>query len=378
MTMRAITVLVWLCLFAGPAQAAEPDYTKDPVLMVHGYFLGEVGSWTWLKTRLVEGGWPEDYLFSLQFANVFGCSPQHGYEIAAKVQEVLAATGREKVDILAHSMGGVDARYYIKFLCGYHFVNDFVSLAGAHQGTTVGCLDPINCGGAASCVGLGDDAWMQNDFLKELNICDMTPWDDIKYTSIWSEFDEIILPASNSILDGAVNIEVNSVVEHALILVSEEAAGYVMAALDGAGSNDNIPTANPPCVELCEVDPGPEPEPEAGPELGPDVISVPEPMPEPVPEVIEQTHDLAVAETTVDLPGPGPEKQGPDLVPIETVGDTTTSTETAQPKVYSHIPAKPRDGGCAAHPRGSSSTAFLLLFLMVCLCSVRSRRAPLR
>ena len=342
MIRETLIAAICVVLTPAPVRAGEPDFTKDPVVLVHGYFLGEVGSWTWLKSRLVDAGWPEEYLFSFKFDNVFGCNPQHGYEIAAKVQEALASTGRDKVDILAHSMGGVDARYYIKFLCGYKYVNDFVSLAGAHQGSTVGCLDPINCGGAATCVGPQENAWMQNESLKEINICDMTPWDDIKYTSIWSEFDEIVLPASNSVLDGAMNVEVNSVVEHALILVSEEAAGYVMAALDGAGSNDNIPTANPPCVELCEEEPGPDTADVSEPVL------VPEPVPESAPEVVEQGTDLPGVGITLDLTAASPEKPGPDLMPPETAGESIAADKTEQPKVFSHIAAEPRAGGCDA------------------------------
>ncbi len=60
---RALTIS--LLLFSLPARA-DPDYSKDPVVMVHGYFLGEFASWAWMTSRLEEAGWPPEYLYSFQ------------------------------------------------------------------------------------------------------------------------------------------------------------------------------------------------------------------------------------------------------------------------------------------------------------------------
>ena len=236
---------------AQPQGDVQPDYAKDPVLFVHGYFLGQVGSWTWLKAALADAGWPEEYLMSFQFDSVFGCNPGHAQELKAKADELMATTGRDKIDIVCHSMGCLDSRYYIKHLCGYQHVRDLVSIAGANQGSVLACTEPISCGAEQMCVGPTGDAWMQNAFLKELNWCDMTPGEEIRYTAIWTPLDEIIVPAENCQLDGAVNIKVSSIVGHGLILSSPETLGYVIPALDGSGSNDNMPTAEPPCYDVC-------------------------------------------------------------------------------------------------------------------------------
>jgi triacylglycerol esterase/lipase EstA (alpha/beta hydrolase family) len=51
------------------------------------------------------------------------------------VEALLKATGATKVDILAHSMGSLNSRWYIKFLGGETKVDDWVSFGGPNHGT---------------------------------------------------------------------------------------------------------------------------------------------------------------------------------------------------------------------------------------------------
>ena len=53
------------------------------------------------------------------------------------VNQVLAATGAHKVDIVGHSQGGMMPRYYIKNLGGASKVNTLVGLAPSNHGTTL-------------------------------------------------------------------------------------------------------------------------------------------------------------------------------------------------------------------------------------------------
>ncbi len=258
-----VVLVALMCLGLPLPLYGNPDYSKNPVLMIHGYFLGAVPTWAWMENRLREAGWPSEYLYKIEFQSGVGCNPSHGHEIAGMVQLIRMQTGRDKIDLLAHSMGALDARYYIKFLCGYRYVENVVMIAGANRGTMTACLDLITCGAKQMCVGPGDNAWKNNPFLLELNSCDMTPGDQVRYTSIWTPFDEIINPSSNSILDGARNIRLNSLLEHATILLSQETLGHVIEGLNGGGWNNNIPEGPEPCHVDCSppawMDPGPEP-----------------------------------------------------------------------------------------------------------------------
>jgi len=298
-----------LCTAAPVTAASPPDYTKDPVLMVHGYFLDGVASWTWMKAGLVDAGWPEEYVQSFTFDSVVGCNPGHAQELKAQADALMQKTGRDRFDIVCHSMGCLDSRYYIKYLCGYQHVKDFVSIAGANKGSVVACADPISCGAAQMCVGPADEAWMQNPFLLDLNFCDMTPGQDTLYTAIWTPLDEIVVPQENATLDGAVNIEVQSLVGHGLILSKPETLSYVIPALDGAGSNDNAPLAAPPCVSLCEA---------------------------PVADPIEPAPDADMADAVAWPVEPAPDAAGSDVV-----SDDLLFTEgSSAPEVFSDTAAQ--------------------------------------
>ena len=372
---RALTIS--LLLFSLPARA-DPDYSKDPVVMVHGYFLGEFASWAWMTSRLEEAGWPPEYLYSFQFKNVFGCNPDHGWELKTVVDKALAETGAERVDILCHSMGCVDSRYFIKFLCGYQQVRDYVSIAGAHKGSVMGCLEPFSCGAEAMCVGPTDGAWMQNEALMSLNWCDITPGKKIKYTSIWSPLDEIIIPQENSIIEGALNLKLQALAEHALILANEETATYVIDGLNGGGKNDNLPVAAPPCVTLCEEPDQPWP-------TGPDTVDQSPEVVEGFPDVVEAgpdvndgadyevitdasqpepaTGDIPAADPPAELTSWTKDGRGP---PTEPGTDSSRHYAADPPGTSTPLHSLPvRESGCTAGNPGPGPLALLLLLLLL-------------
>lgn len=325
-------LLLLLTLQPGLAEAA--DYTKDPVLLVHGYFVGDTATWFSIKSRLIDDGWPEEYLYEAGFENVVGCNPEHGLELAAKVQQMLAETGKDKVDILAHSMGAIDTRYYIKFLCGYKYVRDVVMLGGANKGTIIACAEPISCGADSMCVGNDEGDWVDNTFLLSLNSCDMTPGDGIKYTSVWSSWDEIIIPQENSIIDGALNHKLDAWgVGHGGLLLNGEAYEWAKVGLDGGGTNDNVPTGVGPCYTVCE-DP-----------VNPDSA---EPVVEPVDDIIEQEEVIEPSDLVElsDLTADVVEDQAspsdlayPDLTPADIADQASPSDFTSDTSLSDHSAA---------------------------------------
>ncbi|MBM4372161.1 MAG: hypothetical protein FJ098_10935, partial [Deltaproteobacteria bacterium] len=321
MTPRILWPALLLALASG-ARAA--DYAKDPVLMVHGYFLPDFATWASIEAKLIDDGWPPEYLFGQTFDSVVGCNPNHAEAIAESVQMIREATGRDRVDLVAHSMGALDCRYYIKYLCGYRYVKDVVMLAGANHGSVMACLEPFSCGAEQMCIGLGDEAWKDNPFLADLNACDETPGDDLRYTSIWTEFDEIIVPQEGSILPGALNHELDSFAEHGAILLNDEAYQWVKTGLNGGGLNEVLPDGAGPCVIPCEEPPEPSPEPVEPP---PDVLEAP-------PEVLEtDSEEVEAYSDPRDGPSsPDPDRTGetPPLHPAE-VGAGDGAAAAADP-----------------------------------------------
>jgi len=357
---RPASLLLALVILCSSSPLSAADYAKDPVLMVHGYFLPDFATWASIEGKLVDDGWPAEFLFGQTFDSVVGCNPSHGEAVAASVDMIREVTGRDKVDLLTHSMGGLDCRYYIKYLCGYKYVKDVVMLAGANHGSVIACLDPLSCGAEQMCIDSGD-AWADNPFLADLNACDATPGDEILYTSIWTEFDEIIVPQEGSELPGAVNHELDSFAAHGTILLSDEAYQWVKAGLDGGGANDVGPDGEGPCVTVCEdpAEPGPETV-EATPdvaELDADVVETVETV-ETVEEICAENLDVPPEITASDSAGAEVEISGDGLVE-DGLGPGEDSGPTGP--VY-HLPAA-KSGGCGVGAATGGSIWWLLLLL---------------
>lgn len=90
--------------------------TKYPILLVHGVFFRDrryFNYWGRIPQELKRKGAVLDYGNQQSAASVAEC----GKELAEKIREMVAARGCEKVNIIAHSKGGLDARYAIS-CCG--------------------------------------------------------------------------------------------------------------------------------------------------------------------------------------------------------------------------------------------------------------------
>jgi pimeloyl-ACP methyl ester carboxylesterase len=60
-----------------------------------------------LKERLVRDGWADQEVVPIEFEDPVGSSLDHAKELDEALQAVLAATEARRVDIVAHSMGGL-------------------------------------------------------------------------------------------------------------------------------------------------------------------------------------------------------------------------------------------------------------------------------
>lgn len=256
MCLWAVGTFAWFLMLIPLKTLADQsaDYSRTPVLMVHGWFVIDnagIATWASMKKKLVADGWPEEYIMTPTFKDVRGCDPEHAEEIASWVQELRLRTGAEKIDIVAHSEGGLNSLYYIKYLCGFQYVRKLVALSGAFHGTLVACLDPISCGAKEMCIASGPEGWKENEVLKGLLSCDETPGDTL-YTTIWSPWDEIIIPQEGSILQGAEVIQVQTpMTGHGGVLMSDETYSYVRDALLYGGANADGPHYE--CLSHCDI-----------------------------------------------------------------------------------------------------------------------------
>jgi triacylglycerol lipase len=183
-------------VFAGGAARQSEASHHNPVLFVHGY-TSNAAAWDTMKARFLADGWESNYLYAYTFSSTKS-NALIAQDVATRVNEIKAATGAAKVDIIAHSMGSLSSRYYLKNLGGTANVDDWVSLGGPNHGTTwaYGCFFFSPC----------NQMLPGSSFLNALNSGDETPG-AVTYGTWWSPCDELINPDTSVILSGATNTQ---------------------------------------------------------------------------------------------------------------------------------------------------------------------------
>lgn len=159
---------------------------KQPILLVHGYMMR---GWTliYIKKRLQIDGWENVYTWSYipHFKNI----PYYAEQLKNKADEIIKETDQRKIVLIGHSMGGLLARYYIEHLKGKSYVERLITLGTPHHGTQLWSFILSPC---------GKEMRPESDFLRKLKAIP----DDIKTLSIYSSFDELVLPYQSSKLKG--------------------------------------------------------------------------------------------------------------------------------------------------------------------------------
>lgn len=169
----------------------------NPILFVHGW-AGDAGAWDEMKAAFINDGWDPNILFAYTFADTgasVGQNVENAQEIAGWVEQILAQTGADKVDLISHSMGGLSTRYYIKYGEGINTVDDYVCLDSPQHGSTLARF-------------IGGDFTPDSQLITDLNTGDETPGGvlpddgpvhipgDITYTAIYAT-------DQTGVLDGA-------------------------------------------------------------------------------------------------------------------------------------------------------------------------------
>jgi triacylglycerol esterase/lipase EstA (alpha/beta hydrolase family) len=203
----AFVAAMVLCVAAAiPATASA----QDPILFVHGW--SESASlWSTMIKNFEKDGYPKSYLSAYSYNTSTSNKTLAETEVKSHVESLLKATGASKVDIIAHSMGSLNTRWYVKFVAGgQEKVDDWVSLGGPNHGTEVANI----CFGTTC-----NEMKIGSTFLKELNAGDETPG-TVNYGTWWSPCDEFINPDESVVLSGATNTK-TACMSH-LSLVSDE------------------------------------------------------------------------------------------------------------------------------------------------------------
>ena len=206
--VAALTGATMLASGAHPVRGAS----LPPVLLVHGWGSSPAALRT-MEARLVRDG---------RTVHAIALPGQDNVVNARAIRAFVAARHLRRVDVVAHSMGGLSSRWWVKFLRGSISVEHYVSLGTPQYGLVPTCVLPLDEGGQM-CPG--------SAFLRRLNAGDDTQG-ATRYTSISSRTDGIV-PAASSRLDGGACLVTDRGVTHRELVTDGRVYRQVVQALNG-------------------------------------------------------------------------------------------------------------------------------------------------
>lgn len=229
-----------LLLAAVVATACQPAPTpgNDPVIVVAGTFSPGFANEV-IANRLRGDGY-NTTIFQLPTLGTQNIATT-SQALCAKIDAVKAQTGAAKVDLVAHSQGGLVARDCVKNYGGKNKVDTVVMLGAPNYGTALANLATGVTLGTCLSITACKQMAVGSSYLNSLNAGPdvISP---VKYVNIYTALDEVVFPAGNAAMkDGATNVKVQSqcplrVVGH-LGLIAD---GTVYSGVADALANRNV------------------------------------------------------------------------------------------------------------------------------------------
>ena len=192
------------------------SFSRNPVLLIHGIFR-KSGIFHKMSAYLAQLGWS---VYTLNLSPHWGNASID--ELAQQIADYIDKTfaPEQHLDIVGLSMGGLVTRYYLQRLGGINRVQRFIAISSPHSGTWMaytlwgkGCIQ-MRPGSA---------------FLEDLNR-DAALLEKLNFTSIWTDWDFIIVPASSSQISAAKEVKL-SVFAHAMMARHSSSLKAVAEAL---------------------------------------------------------------------------------------------------------------------------------------------------
>jgi len=195
---------------------------RRPVLLVHGW-LGTRGAMLLLEHRLKRDGFPV-FSVDLGIPNVKDIRLS-ARQVCEKVERLNKRLGLEKIDILAHSMGGLISLWGLKHLELAQYVHRLVTIGTPFHGTLL-------AGVALPVFGLwGRSLWQMlpnSPLIKALHEGPLPA--DVPIHCLAARNDKLA-PVNSATLDGAHNILVER--GHASLVTSESVYKRIRSVLEG-------------------------------------------------------------------------------------------------------------------------------------------------
>lgn len=139
--MRYTSIILLILILAGCSSLPEiidkECATRYPILLVHGLGVRDdmlsLESWSHIPDTLRAHG----ATVYLSYQNAFDSHEQNARIIQKKILEILHENQCEKVNIIAHSKGGIESRYVISQLHMAPYVASLTTLHTPHRGSAL-------------------------------------------------------------------------------------------------------------------------------------------------------------------------------------------------------------------------------------------------
>jgi hypothetical protein len=252
--------------------SCEPNRRHpDPVILVHGLAANRTVNFPTLSPFLANKGF-------CVFALTYGTRPEvnpPGYQpggllrmqkSARKLKRfaarVLRRTGAEQIDVVGHSEGSLMPNWWVKYLGGDAKVDDYIGITPLWGGTNLAGLGSIDAIGRT--LGASSVAYSVlepfcascrqflsgSSFMERMNADGGPRVPGVDYTMIMTRNDELVIPYSSGVMEGANNVVVQDVCdldqsEHLSIAFDPITAYTILNELDPAD-----PPRPVPCVPV--------------------------------------------------------------------------------------------------------------------------------
>ena len=180
-----------------PLGATDPDPhptpegvpERAPVLLIPGYAVNRACLF-FLATYLRQRGFP--WVWAINNRPYSTSIPEHARRLGEAVARLKATTGADKVDLVAHSMGGLVAAWYLRNLGGDLHVRQLITLGTPWQGTRMAIFGKRR---------QAADMMVHSPVLREILPC------PVPALSIYSRTDTLVFPWTSATPAGLETLE---------------------------------------------------------------------------------------------------------------------------------------------------------------------------
>jgi len=175
----------------GPVQrgllAGDVEAAGTPILLLHGMADNRTIFRT-LRRRLRRRGFQS--VITVNYSQLTNDVRGAARLLAQEIEAVVARTGFERVHVVAHSLGGLIARYYVQRLGGDERVHTLVTLGSPHAGSLHAHLLPVQL-----CRQLRPGSDLMTELTLDARGC------RTRFVAYWSDLDQLIVPHESARLD---------------------------------------------------------------------------------------------------------------------------------------------------------------------------------